>query len=205
MIPAYNVAGIAFRGAVSLERLAAAANRPGAGLPRLLCVGLALPRPRLFPRPLGRSGPRGVGAASRRPPAASTSACETSHGADGVVFRVARMVFASTRGVRATGGEMSWNTHWNATVWVGLSAARGGWAGSSKRNAGSTIRLDGLSTRNIRPWALRPRSERNAFTTATMCFAARFAMSCKAEAWCRRRTIKTAPSAVASSPATVLR
>jgi hypothetical protein len=58
------------------------------------------------------AGPRCVRCASRWPRVASTSACETSHGADGevfrvrrVVFRVKRVVFAPARGVRATGGH----------------------------------------------------------------------------------------------------
>jgi hypothetical protein len=36
---------------------------------------------------------------------ASTSPRETSHGADGGVFRVRQVVFAPRRGVRATGGR----------------------------------------------------------------------------------------------------
>jgi len=64
----------------------------------LIALDLALTRPRLFPRPLSRSWPRRARTASRWPRVASTSACETSLGPDGVVFRVRQVVFAPTRG-----------------------------------------------------------------------------------------------------------
>jgi hypothetical protein len=78
-------------------------------------MDLALTRQRLFPRSLGPvSWPRCTRGASRKPRMASTSTRETSHGADGGVFRVRRVVFAPTIGLsrgasrmRTTGGRQA--------------------------------------------------------------------------------------------------
>jgi hypothetical protein len=98
--------------AASVQQRMAFGERAGAGRPRHLRLDLALTRHRLFPCLLGRSGPRCARSASRRPLAASTSACKTSHGAAGGVFRGRRVVCAPTRGrsrgvsrIRTTGGR----------------------------------------------------------------------------------------------------